>query len=80
MEDVISNWTIVANRKLQGKTIKRLRYITDEEMDNLMFHNKCVVIEFTDDTIVVPQSDNEGNNGGALWILKDGYESLIPTI
>ena len=80
MEDIISNWTIIANKQLKGKTIKRLRYMTDNEKENFMFYKRSVVIEFTDGTSVVPQSDDEGNDAGALWIFKDGKESIIPTI
>ena len=45
MEEIISNWTIIANKKLQGKTIKRLRYMTDNEKENFMLYKRSVVIE-----------------------------------
>jgi len=51
---------------LKGKTIKCVRYMTKEEMKVLMWHKRPVVITFTDGTLMFPQSDDEGNDGGVI--------------
>ena len=80
MENIIKKWTNHANKQLKGKTIQGVRYMTDEEINDFMWFRKSVVIQFTDGTIMLPQSDDEGNDGGALWTFKDGKEDVIPTI
>lgn len=65
-----------AIRGLAGKTIKRVRYMTAEEVENMGWyqnpHNSVyvntIVIEFTDNTYVIVSSDQEGNNAGHLFV------------
>lgn len=52
---------------LVGKTIGAVRYMTDEEMRNMYWHRKCVVIIFTDGTYIFPSMDDEGNDAGSLF-------------
>lgn len=52
---------------LVGKTIKEVRYMTDEEATEAMWYNKPLVIFFTDGTYIYPMADDEGNDGGALY-------------
>jgi hypothetical protein len=71
------------NKTLAGKTIKSARYMTEKEMNDFMWYERGIVIEFTDGSFMIPQQDNEGNGAGALWMLdnKDGAhnETLIGT-
>jgi hypothetical protein len=52
---------------LVGKTIKEVRYMTDEEAEEAMWYSKPLVIFFTDGTYIFPQKDDEGNDGGAIY-------------
>ena len=52
---------------LVGKTIKEVRYMTDEEAKESMWYNKPLVIFFTDGTYIYPMMDDEGNDGGAIY-------------
>jgi hypothetical protein len=61
------------NDNLKGKTIREAYYMTKEETALFGWYKSAVVIEFTDGTIMIPQCDDEGNDGGALW-LKKGNE------
>jgi hypothetical protein len=72
-------WNKKVKEFLVGKTIKSVRYMTDEEMEDFMWYRKPVIIDFTDGSWIIPQSDDEGNNGGALYT-SDEKMSVIPAI
>lgn len=72
-------WNKKASDFLVGKTIKSVRYMTDEEMEDMMWHSKPVIIDFTDGSWIIPQRDDEGNDGGALYT-SDETLSVIPVI
>jgi len=77
--DIANKWNKKVGDFLIGKTIKSVRYMTDKEMNDFMWHKKPVVIDFTDGSWIIPQSDDEGNNGGALYT-SDEKLAVIPTI
>lgn len=53
--------------KFVGKTVQRIRFLTDAENESFGFYQIPVVIEFTDGSFMIPQSDCEGNDGGSLY-------------
>ena len=64
---------------LVGKTVARVRSVSKEEMDDLMWFessNPTCVIEFTDDTYAVVMADPEGNGTGFLHIGKYQYQVM----
>ena len=64
---------------LVGKTVKAVRSVSKEEMDDMMWFessNPTCVIEFTDDTYAVVMSDPEGNGTGFLDIRKYQYQVM----
>lgn len=54
------------NKQLKGKTIKQITWLTDKEMETLMWYKRPIVIEFTDGSFLIPMSDDEGNDGGSM--------------
>jgi len=72
----------IFNKLLKGKTIKSCRYLTEKECKDLDWYSSPLVIEFSDGTCIFAQSDDEGNNGGALchYDYKTGEEKIIYTI
>jgi hypothetical protein len=72
-------WNKKVKEFLVGKTIKSVRYMTDAEMEDFMWYKKPVIIDFTDGSYMIPQSDDEGNNGGSLYT-SDAELGVIPTI
>jgi hypothetical protein len=74
-----NKWNKRVSDFLVGKTIKSVRYMTDEEMEDMMWHSKPVIIDFTDGSWIIPQRDDEGNDGGALYT-SDENLSIIPVI
>lgn len=80
-EKLIVKWQNSTRKLLVGKTIKHIRYLNDEEMDSLMWHSRPIVIVFTDGSLLIPQQDDEGNDGGAMFFQdKDGNQDVIPVI
>lgn len=66
-------------RALEGKTIKKIRWMSDEEMEHAMWDKRPVVLDFTDGTFMIPQRDDEGNNGGAIYYQGDNHYTILFT-
>tara|TARA_R110002020_G_scaffold58337_6_gene159870 strand:- start:11976 stop:12221 length:246 start_codon:yes stop_codon:yes gene_type:complete len=72
---------LIFHNKLKGKTISSVRYMTDVEIEAWGWYKKAVVISFTDGSWIVPQMDDEGNDGGALFLMdKNKEENIIYNI
>lgn len=65
--NIVKHWTEEARSRLEGRTVKAVRYLTKAEMDALCWGESVLVIEFDDGTMVFPSRDDEGNGGGALF-------------
>ena len=72
-------WRNMVKDRLEGKCIKEVRYLNDEEMDDLGWDDKCLVIILNDGNWFFPSRDDEGNGAGALFT---SWEDLftIPVI
>jgi hypothetical protein len=66
-------------KKLVGKTIANVRYLTEKEMEANGWYSKAPVIIFTDGTYLYPSCDDEGNDAGALFTNIKGLD-VIPRI
>jgi hypothetical protein len=67
MIDYAKTWGDKVANVLVGKTITAVRYLSDEERDDLGWHNRSVVIVLSDGTMLYPSRDDEGNGAGALF-------------
>ena len=65
---------------LVGKTIESVRYMTQEEADAMMWDKRPLVIQFTDGSLLTCQSDDEGNDGGAMHYQDDAQDNVIYTL
>ena len=66
---------------LIGLKIVGVRYLTQEETEASGWYSSPIVIELDDGSALIPQQDDEGNDGGALWIANSKCkEDLIPVI
>ena len=66
---------------LVGLKIVGVRYLTKEETEASAWYSSPIAIELSDGSALVPQKDDEGNDGGALWIANSkGKQDLIPVI
>ena len=57
---------VAFNLALKGKTIKKVAPLSPVTADLMGWYKIPWVIEFTDGTVLIPQSDDEGNDGGAM--------------
>ena len=51
---------------LSGLTITRVHYMTPREADHLGWYKSSIVFEMSDGSLLFPQMDDEGNDGGAM--------------
>jgi len=63
-----------------GKTIVNVRYATPIECSELGWNKSPIVFQMSDGTVMYPQCDDEGNDGGALAFIKDGNWDVAYTI
>lgn len=74
------HWGNLASNFLVGKTIRRVRYLNDREIEDIGWDKSALVIEFTDGHWIVAMRDDEGNDAGSLWTSSQSEVNVIPTI
>jgi len=72
-------WIDVAKKQLLNRKIVEVRYLTTEEMENLGWYYKSVVMVLDDGNMIYPSSDDEGNNAGALFTC-DPDQPTLPVL
>lgn len=78
-EKVIARWVGRMEKVLVGRQISKIRYMTDEEQDNMGWSYKAPVIELDNGDSIFPSSDDEGNDAGSLFTTFEEL-SVIPAI
>jgi hypothetical protein len=78
-KELKKKWSAAISKILVGKTIKSIRYLTDQEQEQFDWLDSAVVIIFTDGSWIIPMSDDEGNNAGAIQTSDPKLET-IPVI
>jgi len=73
-------WHKKAEKVLVGRKIVKVSYLTDKERDTLMWNKSPIVMELDDGTLLIPQMDDEGNDGGALAYYKDNKYKILPVL
>lgn len=70
--------------KLVGRTIAGVRYMSPAEMSALGWDSAPIVITLDDGTIFYSSKDDEGNDGGALFVQEGvktkGISEVAPAI
>jgi len=61
-----AEWTTLISEHLVGKTIAQIEYMPLKEAEGQGWYSRPVAIRLDDGTWLVPMSDDEGNNGGAI--------------
>ena len=51
-----------------GKIIKDVEYMSAPDRDIALWGNRPIIIKFDDESILIPMSDDEGNDGGSLHL------------
>ena len=71
-------WETTANKILLGRKIVKIQWLTKEEANKgFGWYSRPVVLQLDDGTEIIPQRDDEGNDGGALlWINPTKTETI----
>mgnify|MGYP003312606851 FL=1 len=79
IKDTRKYWTNKVDNFLVGRTIVKIEYMPNEEVEDMMWYKTPVVIHLDDGGMLIPSMDDEGNDGGAILT---NYEELgtIPVI
>jgi len=72
-----SNDRMKWNDMLVGRTIIGMRRLTDEEMEECGWTENPMMILLDNDTFILPQRDDEGNDGGVLYVQSHNACSTI---
>jgi hypothetical protein len=77
----VKKWTKYAQDVLQGRTIKSVRYMSNDEIDRLGIYHKGLVFELDNGTLFWSSSDDEGNDAGAIHFQsKDEEDGVLPVL
>jgi len=76
MTDWNAHWFEEATKQLLGRKIVKVRYMTVDEMNDLGWYSRPVVMILDDGNIIYPSMDDEGNDGGALFTTNEANPVL----
>jgi hypothetical protein len=77
--DYAKVWGEKAKALLLHKRIVNVRYLTQEEADDMGWDERTVAFQTQDGLWFFPSRDDEGNGGGALFT-SDEKQSCLPVI
>jgi hypothetical protein len=66
-------------KQLIGRKIVGVQHMSQEMADQLGWYCRPVILILDDESILVPQSDDEGNNGGAVMHYAETGDTLLYT-
>ena len=73
-------WEEKARKLFEGKKIVSVRYMTKQEAKENDVKTRPLCFKLNDGTIVIPLSDDEGNNGGAFQTINKEKCFLLPVM
>ena len=76
-QELLTKWTDTAKQVLEGRTIKEVRYLNDEEMKMLGWYKRPISFILDNGEYCILSCDDEGNDGGSLFYGQDG---VLPTL
>lgn len=77
--EILKHWTAKL-QPLVGRKIIAVRYMTAAEQQHVGWHRSPVVLQLDDGTLLFPQSDDEGNDAGALAIQTGRQTKYCPEL
>lgn len=80
MSNTTDFWNKKAQELLLNKKIIKVEYMDSKEAKNAMWDNRPVRIILEDGTNIFPMRDDEGNDGGALWLGNHDLDEVLPVL
>ena len=77
MSNTTDFWNKKAQELLLNKKIIKVEYMDSKEAKNAMWDNRPVRIILEDGTNIFPMRDDEGNDGGALWLGNHDLDEVL---
>ena len=69
MANLTKKWTEYAEDRLVGRKIVKVAYLTDEECEkDFGWYKRPITFTLDDGKVIIAQMDDEGNDGGVLYI------------
>ena len=78
-KQIQAQWLGIAGKQLIGKRIVGIRYMTQAEADEYIWHSRPLIVTLDDGSWFMPSADDEGNDGGALFT-SDEAEPVLPVL
>lgn len=76
-----TKWNQVARKALLGKTIVAVNYMSPENAKDMYWNKRPIMFELSDGSVCFISADDEGNDGGALFMQdKDGKDITLPVL
>ena len=75
--NLLARWTSQAKKVLLKRTIVDLRYLTDEEMEDMGWYSRPLALFLDNGEHLIISADDEGNDGGAIFY---GTNGVLPTL
>jgi hypothetical protein len=76
-EELQIHWTKKAKEVLEGRKIVEVRYLNDEEMEDIGWYSRPICFVLDNGTYCTLSQDDEGNDGGVLFY---GENGVLPTL
>lgn len=79
MDETEKRWTKIAADLLVGRRIVLVRYMKEQEAQDMGWGGRPIVLVLDDGNLIYPSMDDEGNDGGALFT-NDEKQPVLPTL
>jgi hypothetical protein len=74
----MGKWQKQAVGLLKGRTIVNVQWMTEENAKEIGWRNRPLLMVLDNGTIVHAQADDEGNDGGALYVDTNKKGIVLP--
>ena len=79
-KDLTKQWTNFVEKRVLGKRIVAVEYMSSKEIKDIGWYNRPVCLKLEDDSWIYPQMDDEGNDGGALYYHHKTDSQIFPVL
>ncbi len=76
-------WKNRLSPEILGQRIVKMHYMSKRDAEKLGWHKRPLMLMLENGTYIIPQQDDEGNDGGAMWLMNNNRElkeTLAPVI